>query len=76
MRLAQAETTFVSFETWGERFVASRIDVAENTRKMYRSHLRRIGETFADQDPRSITAADVAEWVAEQAEERKAGTVA
>jgi hypothetical protein len=68
--------TFVSLETWGERFVASRIDVAENTRKMYRSHLRKIGETFADRDPRSITAADVAEWVAAQAEERKPGTVA
>jgi integrase len=70
------ETTFVSFETWGERFVASRIDVVESTRKMYRSHLRKIGETFADRDPRSITAPDVAEWVATQAEERKPGTVA
>ena len=66
----------VSFETWGERFVASRIDVAENTRKMYRSHLRKIGQTFGDRDPRSITSADIAEWVAEQAEERKPGTVA
>jgi len=61
--------------SWGERFVASRIDV-ENTRKMYRSHLRMIGETFGDRDPHSITAADVAEWVAEQAETRKPGTVA
>ena len=34
---------FVSFETWAERFVVSRIDVAENTRKMYRSHLRGSG---------------------------------
>ena len=77
--LVQARTTtqsFVSFETWGERFVASRIDVAENTRKMYRSHLRKIGETFGDRDPHSITTANVAEWVAGQAEERKPGTVA
>jgi len=68
--------TFVSFEKWAERFVASRIDLAESTRKMYGSHLRRIGETFGDRDPHSITAAHVAEWVAAQAEERKPGTVA
>ena len=74
--VSTAAAAFVSIETWGERFVASRIDVVQNTRKMYRSHLRKIGETFADRDPHSITAADVAEWVAEQAEERKPGTVA
>lgn len=67
---------FEAFETWAERFVASRIDVAENTRKMYRSHLRKLGETFADRHPHAITAAEVAEWVAAQAEERKPGTVA
>ena len=43
---------------------------------MYRSHLRKIGETFGDRDPHSITTADVAEWVAVQAQERKPGTVA
>ncbi len=74
--LSAAPASIVSLDTWGERFVASRIDVAENTRKMYRSHLRKIGETFGDRDPHSITAADVAEWVAAQAEERKPGTVA
>ena len=63
-------------ETWAERFLASRIDLAENTRSMYRSHLRTIGKTFGDRDPFTITAADVAEWVAEQAEKRKPGTVA
>ncbi len=42
-------------------------------RKMYGSHLRKIGETFGDRDPHSITAADVAEWVAEQAEDAQAG---
>lgn len=76
LALASTPARFETFESWGKRFVASRIDVAENTRKMYRSHLRKIGETFSDRDPRSITAADVAEWVAAQAEERKAGTVA
>ena len=66
---------FVTLEAWGERFVASRIDVAENTRKMYRSHLRMIGETFSDRDPFSISAADVAEWVGEQAKTLKPGTI-
>jgi integrase len=74
--LSSAVTHFVSLEAWGERFVTSRIDVAESTRKMYRSHLRMISETFGDRDPHSITAADVAEWVVEQAETLKPGTVA
>ena len=67
---------FVTLEAWGERLVASRIDLVENTRKMYRSHLRKIGATFGDRDPHAITAPDIAGWVAEQADERKAGTVA
>ena len=75
-RLSPLSEAFVSFETWGERFVASRIDLAENTRKMYASHLRKIGERFGDRDPASITTADVAEWVSEQAKARKPGTVA
>jgi len=75
-QLSTAVDTFVSFETWGERFVASRIDVAENTRKMYRSHLRKLGESFGNRNAASITATDVAEWVSEQAEQRKPGTVA
>jgi integrase len=43
---------------------------------MYGSHLRKIGETFSDRDIAAITATDVAEWVAEQATQRKPGTVA
>jgi len=74
--LSAAPTAVLSLETWADRFLASRIDLAENTRSMYRSHLRKIGETFGARDPFAITAAEIAEWVAEQAEERKAGTVA
>ena len=59
--LTTSPVSVVSLDTWGERFLASRIDVAENTRKMYASHLRKIGETFGDRDPNSITTADVAE---------------
>src|SRR5262249_48169417 len=74
-QLSRHRDTFVPFETWGERFVIARIDVTEGTRKMYESRLRRIGETFAGRDPRSITAAEVAEWVGEQAETLKPGTI-
>ena len=74
--LSAAPATVLSVDTWAARFLASRIDLAENTRKMYRSHLRKIGATFRDRDPFAITAAEVAVWVAEQAEKRKPGTVA
>jgi hypothetical protein len=63
----------VRLETWAERFIAARIDVDENTRKMYRSHTRKIGETFGDRDPFTITASEIAEWISVQAETRKAG---
>jgi len=74
-QLCTAVHTFQTFETWGERFVTSRLDVSESTRKMYRSHLRMIGETFSDRDARSISAADIAEWVGEQAKTLKPGTI-
>lgn len=75
-QVANGVGTFETFSTWSERYIDSRIDIAPSTRKMYGSHLRKIGETFGDRDPAKITAADVAEWVAAQAEERKPGTVA
>ena len=40
---------------------------------MYYTRLRKIGETFGDRDPHSITAADVAEWVAAAGRGAKAG---
>ena len=66
----------LSFETWGERFVASRIDMDENTKKNYRPPLKKIGETFGDRDPATITVDEVAEWVADLAETHKPGTSA
>jgi integrase len=60
---------------WAERFLASRIDVDANTTKNYRSALRKIGETFGDRDPATITATEVAEWIASMAETRKPGTL-
>ena len=65
----------MSVDTWAERFIAARIDVDENTRKMYRSHTRKIGETFGDHDPFTITASEIAEWMSVQGETRKAGTL-
>jgi hypothetical protein len=73
--LSAAPTAVVSVETWSERFIAARIDVDETTRKMYRSHTRKIGDAFGDRDPSTITASEIAEWVSVQAETRKAGTL-
>ncbi|MBA2359398.1 MAG: site-specific integrase [Actinobacteria bacterium] len=61
--------------TWGERLLASRIDIDINTKKNYRSGLNKIGETFGDRDPATITATEIAEWIAELAQTRKPGTL-
>ena len=53
----------------------SRIDVDANTMKNYGSALRKIGETFGDRDPATITATEIAEWIATLAETRKPGTL-
>jgi hypothetical protein len=60
---------------WGERFLASRIDVDENTKKNYRSAVRIIGVTFGDRDPATGTATEIAEWIATLAATRKPGTL-
>ena len=65
----------VSLSTWGERFLGARIDIDVNTKKNYTSALRKIGETFGDRDPSTITAIEIAEWIAALAETRKAGTL-
>jgi integrase len=74
-RLSTAADTFVSFETWGERFVASRIDIDANTAKNYRSCVKVISETFGSRSTAGITATEIAEWIASLAETRKAGTL-
>lgn len=67
--------TIVTVSEWGERFLTSRIDIDENTRKNYASALKKINATFGDRDPRTITASEVAEWIALLAETRKPGTL-
>jgi integrase len=64
-----------TLRTWGERFLTSRIDVDENTKKNYASTIRKINETFGDRDPATITASEVAEWIASLAETCKPGTL-
>jgi integrase len=70
-----ATTRVVTVTEWTERFLASRIDVDKNTIKNYRAALRKVGETFGDRDPATITATEIAEWVATLAETRKPGTL-
>jgi integrase len=53
-----------TFREWADAYKASRIDVAEKTRKTIDSYLKVILETFGDRDPAAIMFADVQEWVA------------
>jgi integrase len=73
--LSAAPPTVASISTWASRFLDSRIDVDANTKKNYRSALNKIGETFGDRDPATITGSEIAEWIATMAETRKAGTL-
>jgi integrase len=73
--LSAAPTAVLTFAGWAERFLASRIDVDANTTKNYRSGLNKIGETFGDRDPATITASEIAEWIADLATSRKPGTL-
>jgi hypothetical protein len=73
--LAAAPTAVLSINTWASRFLDSRIDIDPNTLKNYRAALRKIGDTFGDRDPATITASEIAEWIATLAETRKPGTL-
>jgi hypothetical protein len=65
----------ITIAAWSERFIASRIDVDENTIRNYRTALRKVCKTFGDRAPDSLTVDDVAGWVATLAETMKPGTV-
>jgi integrase family protein with SAM-like domain len=75
--LAQPEIKIViTIDEWGEKFLASRIDIDANTKRNYRTALKKVGETFGDRDPSSITVDDVTGWIAKLVEEgRKPGTI-
>lgn len=74
-QLADAVGNLVSFETWAERYLASRIDVDANTAKNYGSCIKVISEKFGDRAPSSITATEIAEWISAMADKRKPGTL-
>jgi integrase len=59
-----AAPTRRTFGDWAEAYQASRVDLSANARKNIASHLPRILTGFGDRDPRTITTADVQEWVA------------
>ena len=69
------EAPALTFTAWAKRFTSSRIDVDESTTRTYAAALRKAGERFGSRDPATITAPEVAEWVAELAEDHKQGTV-
>lgn len=66
----------LTLSRWRDRFIASRIDVDDNTSKNYRSALKKACETFGERDPGTITADEVATWVAGLAQNYKPGTIA
>ena len=53
----------------------SRIDLDKNTTRNYKTALKKVGETFGDRDPATITVDEVAGWVATLAETMKPGTI-
>jgi integrase len=74
--MAAPPALVLTLSRWRDRFIASRIDVDDNTSKNYRSALKKACETFGDRDPATITADEVATWVAELARNYKPGTLA
>ena len=65
----------LTLSTWRDRFLASRIDVDENTRKNYISALKKACERFGDRAPAELQADDVAAWIAELSETLKPSTI-
>ena len=53
-----------TFRQWADSYEKSRVDVAERTRAVIRSHFKKILSAFEDRDPATITLADVQEWIA------------
>jgi integrase len=68
--------TIMTLARWRDRFIESRIDVDTNTKKNYITALKKACATFGERDPATITADEVASWVAELAKTYKPGTIA
>jgi integrase len=74
LTLLAAPVTAPTLREVAERWLESRIDVADHTRLQHRSDLNR-AESLLDRRVDEITAADVAQLVAQLAETRKRATV-
>jgi integrase len=73
--LQMREHARLTIAAWGERFLASRLDIDANTSKNYRTALKKVSASFGERDPATITATEVAEWVGALAGSYKPGTV-
>jgi integrase len=73
--MATLPTPVLTLAEWRDRFIASRIDVDPNTTKNYRTALKKVCEEFGERDPATLTADEVAAWVAELAQSYRPGTV-
>lgn len=65
--LAEPERA-VTFETWAERFLASRVDLDDKSIVAMRAHLLRFNRKFAGTDPHTHTPADWQEWIADNSD--------
>jgi integrase len=63
LRAMVEQPTHRSFREWAERYRSSRVDIAAETRKNMRSHLRRLNARFGDRDPATLRPSDVQEWI-------------
>lgn len=54
------------YREWAQAYRKSRVDIADETAKNLKAHLKRLLPTFGDRDPRTITVADCQEWIAAQ----------
>lgn len=60
--LVQPQTA-MSFGSFSDAWLATRVDLSDSTVENYRSHQRRINETFAALAVEEITPADVSDWI-------------
>jgi integrase len=54
----------LTLRQWATRYEATRVDLAEETKRNLASHLKAILTTLGDRDPVTLTHADVQEWIA------------
>ena len=73
--MTAAPVPTLTLADWRDRFIVSRIDVDANTKKNYVTALKKACATFGDRDPDTITADEVAAWVAGLTSNYKPGTI-